>query len=583
MTSWIQDLRFALRLFVRRPAFSAVGILTLALGICATTTIFSVVEAVLLHPLPYESADELYLVRNRDAADGRLSAAAWREVGAWKEAAEGEGGYQGLVAFVDRPYNVTGIDEPVQVWAAQVSDGFFDLVGVEAVRGRTLSAEEQTAGGPRAVLVSHGFWQRWLGGDPEVVGSTLELDEESHEVVGVLPPGFRSPTDPVELWLSVEPVRDQLPQDLGLKFFSVLARLPPGMSAAEGEQRLAPVAQRIAAEHPRSNAGLAPTLIPLREQMLGDVRPALLMLLAAGGLVLAIACLNVANLLLVRANGRRREFAVRSALGVSAGRLFRQLVTESAVFALAGGGLGLLLTLFTLRALPSVLPAGVLPPTSELALDGLVLGFTTLLVALISVGFGLAPLARAGRRTALVDDAPRSSGGGGGKVSRRLRNGLVVGEVALALVLLVCASLLITSLGRLRSVDLGFEPRGVLSLYMLIPESRYPDPPDRQRFLADLIDRLERLPGVDSAAMVTHLPLGNNDISEEVEIDGRPPASGEVHRASYRGLYGDYFETLGIPLVRGRLLDRSDHESGRRVMVVNQTFADRFFPDEDPV
>lgn len=579
MDTLLHDLRYAVRMLRRSSGFAAMAVLTLALGIGATTTIFSVVYAVLLRPLPFGDGDRVVMLRTRGHA-GAPGGASFSEFEDWSERSRA---FQGMAAYIDRPFNVLGGTEPANVWASQVSEGFFRVLGTRPALGRTFSAEEELPGSERAVVLSHGFWTRWMGSDPNVVGQQLRLDDEIHTIVGVMPRDFRSPTEEVELWVSLERMRARIPRAYDFKLFNVVGKLAPEVPIEEARAEMTAIAAQIAREQPRENEGVTAALIPIREQIVGDVRPALLVLFGAAGFVLLIACLNVANLVLARMRSRTHEFTVRRALGMSAGRLFRQLLSESLLLSALGGSLGILLALWSTELIGSHLPAALLPPGTEIGIDGTVLLFSGGLIVLIAILFGLTPMLRA--RGLDLSRALREVPRGSTRTfsGRRVRASLVIGEVAVALVLLAGATLLLRSFARIQTVDPGFDVSSTLSLYLLLPESRYPEVHQRRAFLDEAMMRIGAISGVASIGGVSHLPISGLNIVEEFEIEGRGPAAGEIRRASYRTAFGDYFRTMGIPLVQGRLFTSTEQSMDRPVAIINETLARQHFPDENPI
>jgi predicted permease len=567
----MSDLRLALRGLARAPGFSAVAVLTLGLGLGANTAIYTVVKTVLLTPPPFREPERLVRLWEANPAQGRPispmsvpSFAAYRDTGAFAE----------IGAATDAMYNLTGGGDPEAVIGYRFSADLFRLLGTPALLGRTIEPEDDSPGAPRVVVLSHKLWQRRFGGDPGAVGRPVVLDGQPYMIVGVMPPGFR--WGPTLLWtpLALDPA---LAGNHDRRFLRVAARLKPGVTLEQAQAALQPAAARLQAESPAAHAGWSARLESLADSQARDIRPALMVLAAAVGLVLLIACANVANLLLVRAAARERETAVRLALGASRLRLVRQWLCESLLVAGAGGALGLLLAFWTLDALLALFPANLanvaIPQLDALRLDGGVLAFALALSLATGLGFGLVPALRAaGPSASLLREGRGRVGARGGW----LRRGLVVGEVALALVLASGAALLVRSFARLVAGDLGFEPRGVLTLRVILPTYRYDA--DRQRAFADeVLARLAALPGVESAGASAYLPLSGWSGAAGFALEGEAPRpAGQEHEADIRVVAGDYFRALRTPLRAGRLLAASDREGAPAVVLVNEAFARRF-------
>ena len=550
-----------------------IAVLTLALGIGANTAIFTVVKAVLLTPPPFRDASRLVRVweSNVPQNDPRAplppaSFAAYRDTSVFAEIGAGR----------DAMFNLTGAGEPEALIAYRFSAELFQVLGTPPLLGRTFRSEEDRPGHDRVAVLSYKLWQRRFGGDPGVLGRSLTLDGQGYTVVGVMPRGFQ--WGPSLLWvpLALDPA---LADNHTRRFLRVTARLKPGVGIEQAQAALAPVAARLAQDHPEGHADWTPQLQSMADHHAGDIRPALLVLSAAVGFVLLIGCANVANLLLVRAAARERDTAVRVALGASRLRLARQWLTESLLLSGLGGGLGILLALwgldFLLALFPSNLANVAIPQLDALPLDAGVLSFTVGLSLLTGLAFGLIPALRLGG--APMGQALRE---GRGSVRRgRLRQALVVGEVALALVLASGAALLIRSFARLVGGDLGFEPRGVLTLRVMLPAYRY-DTARQRAFAEEALAQLARLPGVESAGATTFLPLSGWQGTRTFTIEGNaPPAAGREPEAEFRAVAGDYFRAMRTPLLAGRPFTPADGETGPRVVLVNETFARRFFSD----
>jgi len=579
MKSLLQDVRYGLRRLSKSPGFTIVAAGALALGIGANTAIFSVVNAVLLRPLPYPAPDELVQVWETRPRQNMASVeASPNEFLAW--AAEGRS-FRHLAAVDFANYNLTGRGEPERVTAALVSAEYFPAFGVAPAAGRAFLAEEDQPGKENVVVLTHDFWQTRFGGDPSVLDQTVSLDGAACAVVGIMPRGFRLPQD-AKLARPIA-FAPEARTRAGSHYLQVFGRLAGGVTREQAGAELSGIAARLEQTFASTNAGHGVVLVPLREQLVGDVRPALLVLLGAVGLVLLIACANLANLLLARAEGRRKEVAVRAALGASRWRIVRQLLAESVLLAAAGGGLGLLLAVWGVDLLVSLDPAGV-QRVGEVALDAGVLAFTVALSLATGLVFGLAPALQASKTDFVetLKEGGRSSTGPAR--AGRLRGALVVSEVALTLVLLVGAGLLVKSFARLLDVDPGLDPRGVLTLDLSLPPAKYAERRQVAAFYERLLGEVAALPGVEVAGAVSVLPLGGDDNSNFVEIEGRPPlAPGQALRAGRRNASPDYFRALRVPLKSGRALAPSDAADAPPAAVINEAMARAFFPGEDPV
>jgi len=576
MQTLIQDLRYGARMLLKKPGFTLIAVLTLALGVGANTAIFSVVNAVLLRPLQYSDPDRLVQVwQNLPQLGLNQVTVSAPEFLDYKDQNRV---FERMAAFRPQGFTLTGGAEPERIFGARVSADLFSLLGVAPALGRTFLLEEDQIGGPRAVILSHGLWQRHFGSDTTLIGKSLTLDGESFTVVGVMPPGFQFPPQAQnELWANVPFDANDLNRR-GWRPLGVIARLKSGVSPDQVNAELKAIAGRFPA------SGIVPSAyaVSLQEQVVGRVRRALLVMLGAVSFVLLIACANVANLLLSQAAARQREMAIRAAVGASRSRLFRQLLVESLPLALLGGGVGLIVAVWIVELLVSVNP-GNLPRANEIDIDLRTLGFTLSVSLLTGVVFSLAP---AWQFSKLDLNESLKEGGRGTSVSFRrfsLRSLLLVSEVALSLTLLIGAGLMINSFARLLRVDPGFDPRGVLTMQMALPQSKYAEIQQRAFFFEQALDRIRRLPGVQSAGMTSALPLtGNPDFG--FTIEGRTPsAPGDVPQTGWRAISPDYLQTMGIPLRRGRYFSGQDHEKAAVVAIINETMARRFWSDEDPL
>lgn len=581
MGDLLRDLRHAARVMTQSPGFSLAAILTLALGIGAATAIFSMVDAVLLRPLPFTEQDRLVTVwgevRARNQAHVEVSL---QDYEGWKEGSRVFSDLA-LLAATDSDLALTGGDQPLHVRGRLVSANFFDVLGVRPALGRGFRPEEDRPESQKVVVVSHGFWQRQLEGDAGGLGKTVSLDGEPHLVVGVMAPGFRFPKD-VDLWVPAGPL-GSVPELKRLRVFEAIGRLKPGVSLEQAQTDMTALSVRLEEVHPQTNQGYRASLQPLVDEILGDTGPALMLLLAAVALVLLIACANVAGLLLARAAARQKETAVRIALGAGRPRLVRQLLTESVLLAGLAAAVGLLLAWLGLRLVTAVGPADI-PRLDEVGIDGRVLAFTLLVSLVTAVLFGLAPALQAARPdlTSSLKEGGKSSASLG---SRRLRSLLVVAEVALALVLLVGAGLVIRSFLHLQRTDLGFQPESLLTMRITLYGEKRPEPHQWAAFYRDVAQRVEALPEVERASVVLLRPLsGPIGWDYDFQVEGQTPDEQKTNPTSnHERVSPGYFRTLGIPLVAGRDFTWSDGAETPKVAIVNQSMARRFWPGQDPL
>jgi putative ABC transport system permease protein len=576
----LHDLRYAARLQRKNPGFTIVAVIALALGIGANTAIFSVVNTVLLRPLPYKDPDRLVMVWEDATKHGypRDTPAAANFVD-WRHQNQV---FEGMAAMADMSFNLTGSGDPERLEGRRVSASLFPLLGVEPHLGRVFTAAEDQPGTQRVVLVSYALWQRRFGGDPGIVGKPLTLNGESHVVVGVMPARFQFPSSDDQAWVPMA-LSQQEAGNRNRHYLQVMARLRPGVSLAQAQSEMSTIAARLQQQYPQSNAELGAAVQPLHEHLVGDIKPALLVLLGAVGLVLLIACANVANLLLARAAVRQKEIAVRVALGARRWRLIRQFLTESVLLSSLGGLVGLAVAYGGLVLLKAFIPEDI-SQARDISIDLKVLGFTFLVSVATGVIFGLAPAMQAARfnqAETLKEGGRDAATGGGGK---RLRGLLVTAEVAISLVLLIGAGLLINSFLRLRNVDPGFRADNLLTMKIVLPEPKYEEMERRSAFYTDLINRIQSLAGVRSAAVTSNLPLYRQGNSISIGIEGRPaPPPGQELIVVTRIVSPGYFDTMSIPLLRGRQLNEQDTETTPNVVVISETMARRHWPGEDAV
>lgn len=588
MDSLKADVRLAVRMLARNRGYTAVAVLTLALGVGANTTMFSVVNATLLRPLPFPDPERLMTVWTGRVSD-RVSynIASLPNFRDWKARNHV---FQDLALFdsAGRGYNLTGGAEPEQVSGVRVTASFFKVLGVAPLLGRTFLPEEEEPGRDRVVVLSHGLWTRRYGADPSLVGRTIPIDGLEHTVAGVMPPSFQFQfwSGPRQLWVPAGWTPGD--QDRGSDSFICIGRLKAGVSLGEARGEMDAIGRALAEQHPNENAGRTVRVVPMSEYGMQDLRRALLAMLGVVGFVLLIACVNVANLTLARAAARQRELAIRCALGAGRGRIVRQLLTESTALALLGGACGLLLAYWLTSLLPQVLPNNLrsvpLRPVNRIGIDVSVLTFTFGVTCLTGVLFGVFPALASlrGDLNASLKEKARGSTQGG---RSRLRYALVASEVALTLVVLAGAGLMITSVARLLGVDPGLDPRNVLAMEMSLPqEDLYNGPPGNSRFCRELEERAGGLPGVVSVSAIAHLPLSGGSAGRGLAIEGRPdPGPQNQAGAGYSVACANVLRTLGIPLVTGRDFQLGDTLGVPNVALVNESMARRFWPGEEAV
>ena len=577
-----QDLRYGLRMMVKNSGFTAVAVLTLTLGIGANTAIFSVVNAVLLRPLPFKEPERLVMLQSVDVRQsGGQSSVSYPNFVDWREESES---FERLAAFRERNFTLSGGDEPVRLNGAVVSAELFDLLGIAPSLGRSFRAEEEKADA-LVVILSHGLWRRRFNSDPQVIGRNITLNNLSLTVIGVMPAGFQYPiaTESAELWTTVaydSIGKSPMTANRGLSYLHVIGRLKPGVNIAQSQAEMSAVARRLEQQYPNENAHQGVRLVSAIDQLVGDVRRPLLVLFGAVGFVLLIACANVANLLLARATARRREMAVRSALGASRWRVVRQLLTESILLALAGSVCGWMLAFCGVELLLSLSPENI-PRLLDIRLDGRVLSFTLLVSLLTGVIFGLSPAMQASK-TELTETLKEGVRSGQNIRHAGLRGVLVIAEIAAALVLMVGAGLLLNSLWRLLQVNPGFDPHGVLTLGISLPNTRYSGPQSVE-FYQRLQARLQTLPGVRAASASWMLPLSGSNPSLDVDIEGQPTTPAERVEVDFNLILPDHFRALGMRLINGRDFTERDDLRGRPVVIINEAFQRRFFTNEDPI
>jgi putative ABC transport system permease protein len=592
MNALVYDVRYGIRMLARNPGFTVVAVLTLALGIGANTAIFSVVNAVLLRPLPFANPERLVTLFERNLKmgyDQNAPAAAnyldWRAQNRVFTQMAAYGG--------DGQFNLSGAERPERVAGAAVTANLFPLLGVSPLLGRAFATEEEQPGNDRVVVLSYGLWKERFGGSPGIVGKSITVSGRSCTVIGVMPPGFAFPGDTgTVLRIYTQPAAQLwVPLALDAKtwavrsdhYLSVIARLKPNATIQQAGSEMNAVQQRLVKQYPNEFIGSDVRLVPLRTQVASGLEPVLLILLGAVAFVLLIGCANVANLLLARATSRKKEMAVRAALGASRVRVVRQLAVESLLLGIAGGALGVLVAAWGLSVLKAVIPENF-PRLGYIRIDGWVLGFTALIAIATAMIFGLAPAFQTSKTDLTESLKEGGRGSSEGLRHNRLRSLLVVSEVALSLVLLVGAGLMIRSFIRLQNASLGFNPDHVLTMELSLSEGKYAQGEQRKVMIQQVIDRLEVLPGVKCAAATTLLPLAGGNFNSAIEIQGQElKVPGQSPSTEVRAITPEYFKTMRIPLEQGRAFTSQDTSTSPHVLLINQTLARRWLPHEDPI
>ncbi|MBZ5670067.1 MAG: ABC transporter permease [Acidobacteriia bacterium] len=582
MSALFQDLKYGLRMLAKNPGFTAVAIITLALGIGANTAIFSVVNGVLLNPLRYAEPERLVALYSR-TPDSPWWSISYPNFLDWVRENRS---FSALAGYRTDSFDLTGIGEPERLPAEMISASFFPLLGVRPAIGRTFLPEEDQIGAAPVVLISDGFWKRKFGAAPDAVGKTLTLNGTAYTIVGVIPADFHYSGNnfhlgdvyvPIGQWN--DPTFRDRRTGMGM---NAVGRLKPGVTFEQANADMDALGRHLAEEYPEANRGTGITLVPLKQNVVGDTQPFLLVLLAAVGFVLLIACVNVANLLLARSTARTHEFAIRTALGANRARVVRQLLTESVLLALAGGGLGLLIASWGMRAALRVLPEA-LPRAEEVHLDGRVLLFTLATSFLAGILFGLVP----GLKTSQADlhETLKEGGRGSSGARHSAQRVFVVAEMALALVLLAGAGLMIRSLAKLWSVDPGFDPHHVVTFRVSLPPAASSNPDSARAAWRRIQDQVATVPGVQSASLTTAaMPMsGDSEVPFWLEGQPKPPSQAEMKQTLFYIVQPNYLKAMGIPLLRGRFLSSEDKEHTPLVTVIDERFAKLYFGNQDPI
>jgi predicted permease len=582
--SFLQDTRYAFRVLRKNPGFTAVAVLTLALGIGADTAIFSVVYAVLLKPLPFTNPEQLFTAFQANTKQGVAeTGCSYPNFEEWR--AENHV-FSELGGILAHQLTLTGRGEPSVVNTSVVTPELFALLDVKPLAGRIFFSEDGKKGAAPVALVSEDLWRGRFGADPKITGTSIDLDKRPFTVVGIIPAGFRTPffNTKQEVWIPLvqDPLFSTFMPQRASHFLPVLGRLKPGVSVAQAQAEMDAISGRLAGEYPAENNGWTIRLVPLQKEIVGNARTGLLVLLGAVGLVLLIACANIANLLLTRATSRSKEIAVRTALGAGRARIIRQLLSETAVLGLLGGAVGIALAYWGVKVLSSLLPSS-LPLVNPIRVDYFVLGFALLLSAIAGVAFGLVP-AMFAANTDIQNSLREGTRSGESRARRRARSFLVVAEISLAMVLLVTAGLLLRSFAKLTSVSLGFDAQHLIKADISLPQFQYSTPQQWAAFSEELLARVQSDPGLQDSAVVVPRPIADISITLPFDIVGNPPSSAGASRtASYVSVSPDYFRIMGIPLLAGRLFNKYDISSAPRVSIISEAMARIYFPNQDPL
>ena len=583
METLLTEIRYGVRSLLKHPGFTAIAVVTLALGISANTTIFSTVDALLLHPFSFPNQDRLVVVFEQNRATGLMRGSV--SPGNFVEWRDQNQSYEQLVAIQQRAFDVSDGSTPERIPGYQVTGGFFQALGVKAALGRTLLSEDSEPGREQVAVLKHNFWQQQFAGDPEIVGKTVNLNRKQFTIVGVMPADFNYPYNTGEMWVPLLFTPEEK-TDRGNHYLRVIGLLKPGVSVAQAQSDLSSIAQRAQQQFPETNSGRGVNTVTIVDDAVRGARSGVPIAMGAVVLVLLIACANVANLLLVRAASRKRETALRLALGASRSRVMIQALTESALLGLAGGALGLLISIWAIDALARGIPESFsrfIPGWSHLGINFTVLAFTFGVSMIAGLLAGLAPVWHS-MRTNLNDALKAGGRGDSGAGHNRLKSVLIVSEVALTLVLLVGAGLLVRSFIEIQRADLGIQPENVLALQVSLPRDTYQDESKRLAFYEQLLARVGASPGVIKAGAVNIVPFSSTESSSSFQISGRPPfPNGEEPDAQVRVTTPEYFPAIGTSLRRGRLYTAEDDADSTRVVLINEQFARRFFQGQDPI
>jgi len=580
METLLRDIRYGVRSLLKRPGFTAIALIALALGIGANTAIFTLVNAVLLRPLPFAEPDRLVWVWGNIKNGGNRASVCPPDFLDYRQQNKS---FEEFAASFSVPLrlNHTGDGEPERLEAGGVTGNYFQTLGVKPAFGRTFLLENEKPGSDQVVVLSYSLWQKRFGGDPAIINKTITLDGKSFAILGVMPPDFSMPR-PVDVWVPINFDMDEGMKQRKAHFLRPVGRLKAGVTMAAAQADTDAIARRLEEQYPESNSGWNLRLVSLREQLVGNTRPTLFILFGAVGFVLLIACANVANLLLVRAAGRQKEIAVRTALGAGRWRIVRQMITESVLLSVAGGALGTLLAFWGVELLVA-LSADSLPSTAQVRIDASVLGFTLLVSLVTGVLFGLAPAIRTMKLNLSESLKEGGRSGSEGAHRNRTRSVLVVLESAVAVVLLIGAGLLVRSLLRLQDISPGFDSRSVLTMGVNLPRAKY-DEPKTAAFFSELESRVAALPGVETVGLVSELPLSGQPNDMPYTVEGRPPVSiDQAFDDDFRRVSVNYFKALAIPFLRGRNFTDQEVREGAQVVIISDLLARQVFPNEEPL
>ena len=578
-TAW-RDIRFGVRALVHSPIFSVVTVLSLALGIGANTAIFSVVNGLLLRPLPFPESERIVDVWHTPPQQSfpgldkfSVSPANYLD---WKAQS---GSFEQIAVYSYTGFSLSTSNDPLPLIGAAVSSDFFSVLRTNAMHGRTFTTDEEQPGRDQVAVIGHGLWQRAFGANPNIIGQTVTINSRSFTVVGVMPAGFEFPRE-ADLWVPLA-WDDKERQIRSIHDYLVVARLKQNVSREQAQAEMSTISSRLEQQYPEENRGWGAVVIPLREDVVGDIRLALLVLFCAVGFVLLIACANVANLMLARGANRQKEIAVRIALGAGRARLIRQLLTEGVLLAVSGGVLGLLLAILGSKMLVQL---GNLPNSGDIGIDTWTLGFTLLVSFGVGIMIGIVPALQL-TRTNLSDTLKQGSGRtGGSPIKQHTRKALVISEVALSLVLLIGAGLMIRSFWKLQNVHPGFDTNNALTMSVALTPLRYSEPQQQLAFLDRALERIRAVPGVVSVGATTTIPLGGGGSTQPFSIEGRPAGTvAEQPMAQTRYITSDYFQAIGIPLRQGRFFSDHDRDNSMAVVIISEAMARRFWPGENPI
>ena len=578
METLLADIRYGSRMLIKRPTFTIVAIVTLALGIGANTAIFSVVNAVLLNPLPYAQPSELAILWLQTPATNQFrQPASFPDFADWQSQNQS---FERVVGTRTVSVNLTDGDEPERVNGARVSADFLSAFRISPLAGRDFLDTENRPGGTPVAMIGYTLWQQRYGGDPALIGRTVNIDSTTYTIVAVLPKGFFYPNPDTQVYFPLIQGKNETAR--GSRFLRVTARLKPGVSIREAQADMDTIAARIAEQYPDSSSGVGVQVVPLHEEVVGKIRPALMILFGAAGCVLLIACANVANLLLARATARRTEFAVRTALGAGRARLVRQLLTESVLLSFAGGLIGLLIALWGVPTLTSI-SASSIPRVEEVSVSFKALLFTLLISLATGILFGIAPALQSSNKVLTENLRDGRRGATSGAMHQRILNALVAAEVALAVVLLAGAGLMVRSFVSISGVSPGFKPKGVMTIGIGLTQPVYADIQQQSRFYDRLNEKVSAIPGVESTAGINRVPLLGFNASTSFTFQGQQVEPGQQPTADCRVATPNYFKAIGIPLLSGREFTEGDTKDAPFVAVINRAMAEQFLPGEDPI